>query len=153
MTLGNGQPSAGKSYRGLLRRCVALSGAKMIAGIGKIPALEGLEAQQNMGYRVGGLAFDEPARKAARGFEIAGGKLQLEGVIQNLLIFGILRKSAPVIKSRTVAIPRRAGYVTGKIAAEQGGAIDGLGARGRLALCPHRMGLRAWNGGPKTEHG
>jgi hypothetical protein len=93
----------------------------------------------------------EPPREIVRGFEFAGGELELEGILQNLLIFGILRKGTPVIKSRIVAITRRARHMTSKIATEQGGAIDGRGTGGGLALGPQSVRMRHCDGGPKTD--
>jgi hypothetical protein len=125
----------------------------MIVRICKIPALEFVEAKQNMGYRATWLLFDEPTRELARGFEFTCGKLELEGVLENLLILGILRKGAPVVKSRIVAVTRRACHMAGKIATEQRGPIDGRGTRGGLALGPQSMRVGHCDGGPKTEPG
>ncbi len=119
IALADIDPGSGELDRGLVRGGPLLGLAEVLVGLGEVPVFEGVEAEENMGDGVVVLALHEALREAARGIEIAGGKVELEGVVENIFVGRVFRKGAPVVKGGAVAVPRSARHMTGEIAAEK----------------------------------
>src|SRR5208337_115853 len=130
MALGHGHPGARQHYRWLFRGASSLRIAEMFVRLRVVSVLECVEAEENVGNGVVGLAFHEALRKAASRVELTGREVKLESLIDDVLIGRVLGKGSPVIKHGVIVIPGGTRDVPGKIAPEQRVDLRDIGPGG-----------------------
>ncbi len=141
LALRHQDPGAGDLCRRLVFVRAFIAGAfrrdaEVLRGRLEVAVLISVDAQKDMGDGVAAVPFDEPVREAPRFAEFAGGKCELEGLVQNFPVARILLQRAPVIERGIVAVARGTRHIPREIAAEQGGSVHDL-AYGERA-CPWR---------------